>query len=313
MSGMNPVLVTGAAGFLGGHLVSALVRQGFDVVSVAHKRGMEQDKRHFRLDLCDAAALQTLFRQFRFSSVIHLAAAGVSAESEDFETLAAVNIQATAALGRLALANHVDRFLHVGTGYEYRPQAQPMDESTPLAAPNLYGASKTAGWMLLDALHRLDGLPLVTFRPFSIYGPGEGAGKLVPYTIRQALAGDPIRLSLGSQVRDYVFVDDVVEALRLGLTAPSAVGRVYNIGSGPEEARSVRSLVEEILERMNAPLRLCWFDRASRGRRDPPYLVSDPTRAQLELGWRPRVGLAEGLTRTIEAWKDQPAAQEMSA
>ena len=310
---MNPVLVTGASGFIGSHLVRALVRQGFDVVSVFHKSGIEEDKRHFRLDLRDTAALERLFRQFHFSSLIHLAAAGVSAETETFEALAAVNIDATATLGRPAVANNVDRFLHVGTGFEYKPQAYPIDESTPLEAPNLYGASKAAGWMLLDALRRLEGLPLVTLRPFSIYGPGEGAAKLVPYTILQAFAGEPIRLALGSQVRDYVFVEDMVEAVRLALTAPCAIGRVYNIGSGPAEARSVRSLVEEILQLIGAPPRLCWFDRASRSRRDPPYLVSDPTRAHIELGWRPRVSLAEGLARTIESYKATPAAKEMSA
>lgn len=170
---MNPVLVTGASGFVGSHVVRALVRQGHDIVSVFHKSGLEEDKRHFRLDLRDFAALEKLFRQFRFSSVIHLAAAGVLAESETLDALSAINVEATAALGRLALANNVDRFLHVGTGFEYRPQAHPIDESAPLSAPNLYGASKAAGWMLLDALHRLEGLPLVTLRPFSIYGPGE--------------------------------------------------------------------------------------------------------------------------------------------
>jgi len=309
---MNPILVTGASGFVGSHLVRSLVRQGFDVVSVFHKSRVEEDKRHLRIDLRNGVALGKLFRQFRFSAVIHLAAAGVSAEAETLDDVAAVNMLATATLARLAMTHGVERFVHVGSGFEYHPQAQPMDESTPLGAPNLYGASKAAGWMLLDALHRLEGLPLVTFRPFSIYGPGESAVKLVPYTILRAQAGEPIRLTLGSQVRDYVFVEDVVDALRLGLTAPAAVGKVYNIGSGPAEARSVRRTVEEIVQMMGAPARLCWFDRATRGRCDPPYLVSDPTRAHVELGWRPRVCLAEGLARTIESYK--PAAvKELSA
>ena len=309
---MNPILVTGATGFVGSHLVRTLVRQGFDVVSVFHKTGFEEDQRHFRLDLRDPAGLQKLFRQFHFSAIIHLAASGVSAEAENFEELVTINTLATAALARTALANGIERFLYVGSGFEYRPQAHAMDESTLLGAPNLYGASKAAGWMLLDTLRRMEGLPLVTFRPFSIYGPGENPSKLVPYTILQALNGEPIRLALGSQVRDYVFVEDVVEALRLGLTAPAAVGQVYNIGAGPNEARSVCRLVEEILSLMGAPQRLCWFDRASRSRRDPPYLVSDPTKAHIELGWRPRVALEEGLARTI-AWYKATAVKEMSA
>ena len=301
--GVNPILVTGASGFVGSHLVRSLVRQGFDVVSVFHKRRAEEDKRHFRIDLRDTAALGKLFGQFRFSAVFHLAAACVSAGAETIEDMEAVNIRATASLARIAMAHGVKRFLHVGTGFEYRPQAQPIDETIPLGAPNLYGASKAAGWMLLDALHRLEGLPLVTFRPFSIYGPGESAAKLVPYTILQAQAASPIRLTLGSQVRDYVFVEDVVDALRLGLSAPGAVGKVFNIGSGPAEARSVRRMVEEIVETMAAPSRLCWFDRGTHQRCDPPYLVSDPTKAHVELGWRPQVSFAAGLARTIESYK----------
>ena len=102
-------------------------------------------------------------------------------------------------------------------------------------------------------MHRLDGLPLTTFRPFSVYGPGENPAKLVPYVILQGLRRSRHRLSLGSQVRDYVFIDDVVEALRLGLTTPEAVGKIYNIGTGPQEARSIRQLAESIVTITGSP------------------------------------------------------------
>ena len=121
-----------------------------------------------------------------------------------------------------------------------------------------------------------------------------------------------LRLTLGSQVRDYVFVEDVVEALRLGLTGSANIGQTYNIGAGPQEARSVRQIVEDILSMMKAPERLCWFDRASRSRRDPPYLVCDPTKAHIELGWRPRVSLGEGLARTLK-WYQTAALEEIPA
>jgi nucleoside-diphosphate-sugar epimerase len=307
---MSPVLVTGGSGFVGGHLVRSLARLGIDTVSVFHHAGRQEDRYHVRVDLRDALAVQQLFREFSFSAVIHLAASGVSAETESFQDLVEVNTLATAALGRIALAHGIERFLYVGSALEYRPQAQPMDESTPLGAPNLYGASKAAGWMLLETLHRLEGLPLITFRLFSAYGPGERPEKLVPYVMMQALRDAPIRLTLGSQVRDYVFVEDVVEALRLGLTGSANIGQTYNIGAGPQEARSVRQIVEEILAMMKAPERLCWFDRASRSRRDPPYLVCDPTKAHIELGWRPRVSLGEGLARTLK-WVQASAVEEI--
>jgi nucleoside-diphosphate-sugar epimerase len=128
----------------------------------------------------------------------------------------------------------------------------------------------------------------------------------------QALREEPIRLALGSQVRDYVFVEDVVEALRMGLTASANIGQVYNIGAGPQDARSVRQLVEEILTMMGASPRLCWFDRANRSRSDPPYLVCDPTKAHVELGWRPRFALGEGLARTLK-WCQSATVKEISA
>src|SRR5579863_2445747 len=138
--GVSPILVTGASGFLGAHLVRSLLRQGFDVVSVS-RQSHQEDKRHLRLDLRDAAAIQKIFRQFPFRSVVHLAAAGVAAEGENLEDLAAVTTLAAAALGRIALAHSVERFVHVGSALEYKPQARAMDETTPLGAPNPYGVS----------------------------------------------------------------------------------------------------------------------------------------------------------------------------
>jgi UDP-glucose 4-epimerase len=309
---VNPILVTGASGFIGGHLMRTLERQGFDVVGVFHKAALEERRGLYRADLRDASAVERLFDEYEFSAVVHLAASGVSAEAESFPDILAMNTLATAVLARTALRNGVEKFIYVGTAFEYRPHAGAMNESAPLGSANLYGASKAAGWLMLDALCRHEGLPLVTFRAFSAYGPGENPSKLIPYVILQGLRRAPIRLALASQVRDYLFVEDLVEALRIGLVAPAAIGRVYNIGSGPEEAMSVRGLVEEILALMGAPLKLCWFDRATRGRLDPPYLVSDPTKAHMELGWRPRVRLNEGLRRTLE-WFQRRNVLEISA
>jgi len=309
---MNPILVTGASGFIGGNLVRDLALQKLEVVGICHPTDRVEQSGMTRIDLRNAGEVNKLFRQHKFSAVFHVAASGVSAESENLTDLIEVNTLGTALLGRAALLNGVERFVHVGSGFEYQPQATPVSESTPLGGPNLYGASKTAGWMLLDSLCRLQGLPLVTFRPFSIYGPGERPSKLIPYVILQTLLREPTRLTLATQVRDYLFVDDLIEALRLELAAPHAIGQVYNIGSGPEQGMSVRALVKKILVLMGASVTLCWFDRANRNRNEPPFLVSDPTKAHVELGWRPRVHLAEGLGRTLE-WYEARIPKEVSA
>jgi len=309
---LNTILVTGASGFIGGHLVRTLTRQGLDVIGTFHKTECGDRNGLQYVDLRKPSEVDALFRKHNFSTIYHLAASGVSGDAESFEDLIETNTLAPAGLARTALRYGVERFIYVGTAFEYRPQSRSIDESTPLGAPNMYGASKAAGWLMLDALCRLEGLPLITFRPFSAYGPGENPAKLIPYVMLQALRRSPIRLSLAGQVRDYVFIEDLVEALRLGLTIPAAAGQVYNIGSGLEEAVSVRSLAEQILLMMDASPKLCWFDSANRSRREPPYLVCDPTRAHMGLGWRPRTRLEEGLRRTLDWYKAQ-SVMEISA
>ncbi|MDQ2900200.1 MAG: NAD-dependent epimerase/dehydratase family protein [Acidobacteriota bacterium] len=273
---MKSILITGASGFIGPHLLRRLAPE--DPVTCAALSNLEP-----------------LFESHRFTHVYHLAAAGVRAESERAQPCVSCNTLGTFELARMAVRFGVERFVFVGSGFEYRPQATPTDESAPLQASNLYGASKAAGWMLLDYLRREEGLPLVTVRPFAVYGPGEHPSKLIPYVLARARERKPIRLGGGEQIRDYLHVDDVIDALIAAGNRPEAVGRVYNLGGGAANALSVRVIVHRILDLVEAPVSLCEFGAALRPRTDPAYLVANPARAAAELQWRARVTLDAGL------------------
>jgi UDP-glucose 4-epimerase len=316
----RPILITGASGFIGSHLARRLAHTGACVVGTCtarHRASRVQNlPPNFLLesaDLRNPASVESLFASHRFGTVFHLAAQGVQAESaadnqaaNSAIEIAGANAAGSMALAQIALRYGVDRFVYCGSGLEYESGDLPVDESAPLAAPNLYGASKAAGWLLLDYLCRVEGLPLTTVRPFTVFGPAESEGKLIPYVIARALRRETLQLSAGTQVRDYVYVSDVVDALILAATSENVRGAVFNIGSGAAEARTIRSVVETALDLIGAPRSLCRFGEARRTRPDPAGLVSNSARAIARLGWKPRVTLEAGLSRTIRSIASEP-------
>ena len=313
--GDSAIVVTGASGFIGRHLVARLSSEGRAVIGL-HARplaerlgrpfqaeGLFSPPRYLQVDLRDQSAVDAVFERYRVGAVVHAAAYGVSSGRNDLLEAIAMNTAATASLGERALRAGVGCFLYLGSAFEYAPRALPLDEVVPLEAPNFYGATKAAGWSLLSYLHRLEGLPLVTVRAFSTYGPGEDSAKFVPYVITRALKGEPMDLSPGRQIRDYTYVEDLIDGLVLALDNTRSVGQVYNLGIGVQGSLSVRAMVERIVDRLGASRDLCRFGELRRSRRDPPYLVADPTKAHLLLGWAPTTNLDEGLDRTIAYYR----------
>ena len=302
----SKALVTGASGLIGSSLVRHLVANGFDVTAVytteAHLFRLEDVRGHVQLaraDLCNPQAVDDMLAQAKPDFVFHLAAAGVNQEAEG-EQIIRVNVEGSAILGKAAIRHCVKRFVYTGSGYEYEPRGVPVTEDVPLRAMNYYCATKSAGWQILDYLCRHEDLPLVTVRPFSVYGPMERETKLIPLVIGKGLQREKIELTSGLQVRDYVYVDDVADALLRCAGAPdrAVLGEVFNLGAGKNGARAVRDVVKLALDRAGADTELVSFGKASRSRHEPPFHVADITKIGYRLGWYPTTPLAEGLTAT---------------
>jgi nucleoside-diphosphate-sugar epimerase len=295
------VLVTGAAGFIGRNLVGRLALDGVEVAAMARTKGprladLPRSVRVLECDLLATDQLTELMAQLRPVVVFHLAA-GVAPSTAPM-TIVQANVIGTANLLMSLLDGRLTQFVYVGSGFEYGAGAA-LGEMSPLRPMNLYGATKAAGHLLAHSYRRSHGLPVITVRPFTPFGPWEAAWRLVPFVIARALDGIDIPLTPGLQERDYVYVSDVVEALLRSVAIPATDdAAVFNVCSG--RGVTVRSLVETILRLTGSPP-IAKFGALPHRAAELMVQSGDASRAREVLGWAPKFSLADGLSETI-AW-----------
>ena len=294
------VLVTGATGFIGQRLVRRLVEAGARIYAGVAPDGrpervarLSAQAQRLIFDIRDAGAVQAAVAETAPQIVFHLAAVGVTNPGVNPVLALAVNAGGTLHLLEPLQGQDVRRVVLVGTCYEYgaREAAEGLDPF------NAYAASKVAAWAFGRMYWRAHGLPVVTVRPFQVYGPGQPDHTLVPAAIRAALAGVDFPMTPGGQERDFIYVNDVLEGMLVAAEAPGVEGHSLDLGTG--QAHTVRQVVERI-----------WAMTGARGHILPgalPYrtgevmrLAADADRTARLTGWRARVGLEEGLERTID-------------
>jgi nucleoside-diphosphate-sugar epimerase len=305
-------LVTGASGFIGANLVRHLLKVGHEVIAVSRPRatqwrlnGLSRELRILELDLGDSRAIQRAVDTARPEWIFHLAAHGAYEWQTDLETMVSVNIGATAAL--LTAARHVEAqaFIHAGSSSEYGVKTHPPREDEWLEPNSVYAVTKAAATHL-TALARTQGLPATTLRLYSIYGPWEDPGRLIPALVREALRGELPPLVSPHTARDFLFVEDCCDALvrAASAAAPSGPGAILNIGSGTQTR--LDELVEIARQALDVRVHPRWGTMNAR-RWDASVWVSDPQAALEHLGWRASTGLSEGLTRTSAWLRAHPA------
>ena len=193
----------------------------------------------------------------------------------------------------------VERFVYCGSCFEYKEGASIKETSFPMPVSD-YGVTKSSGWLLANGFYQQCGLPVVSVRPFTFYGPQELERRLVPYVILSILDGKSPELSDGMQVRDFVYVDEVVEALLRAALVKGIEGETFNIASG--QGHTVREIVQEVFSLMKTDLKP-QFGAMNRRAEDVSTLVGDPAKAAQVLGWKSSLSLRDGLIKTIEWWR----------
>jgi UDP-glucose 4-epimerase len=291
----STVLVTGAHGFIGLHLVKRLVELGADVHTVSRRvqAAPAIAATSWQVDLADAGATDDLVRAVRPDVVLHLAGeASGSREVKAVPRTFAGNLASTVNL--LTAATEVGRPRIVLAGSMEEPRAG----EAQMRALSPYAVSKWASTAYAHAFHDLWSLPTVVLRVAMVYGPGrQNEAKLVPYVIKCLLDGRAPELTSGTRQIDWVYVDDVVDAFLAAASVASVEGRSLDVGFGePVDVRQTVMLLQQIIG-TDVPahfggLQDRKFDRAC---------IADLSESGPLLGWRARVGLMDGLTRTV-AW-----------
>ncbi len=309
---MSRVLITGAGGMVGAHMVPELLNSGWEVAAMgrqdaptARLTSHQHRLQWFRADLCDREQVAGVVAAWRPSHVLHLASTPFNPPVSS-DTHVDVNVAGIDNLLDALKATPDVRVVYTGSAAQYG-EGDRLKEATPEKPTTLLGASKAAAGILLHTYGRLFGMQTIELRLFTPYGPMERPQRLLPHTILSALRKQPVRLGNGRQERDYLYIDDVVAAVHAALVAPVASGSVFNVCSGIPT--SVRALVTETLHLMGNPV-TAEFDALPTRSDEIWKLSGDSTQAQKALNWSPRVSMVEGLNRSIEWYKQNRTLAE---
>lgn len=302
------ILITGATGFVGASLTRRMVECGHEVHALVRPHNSERDApapawriaeilkeiRVHLADLLDAEAVRWAAALARPHVVLHFAAhSALHHETDEGEIL----LHTVQPLVNLASAcAGCELFINAGSSSEYGYQTEPMSESSPPNPTRVHDIAKLTQTLYGAYAARFKGLPLVTLRLFSVYGPWEHERRLIPRLILAALKGRPMNLSSPSVSRDFIYVGDVVQAVEHCLQRPIPVDEtIFNLGTGVEHSiGEVANILEEIHGR---PLLLNW-GAVERQRWDSPRWVADTTRQTTKLGFAASTDLREGLSKT---------------
>jgi NAD dependent epimerase/dehydratase len=314
------VLVTGAGGFIGGHLVERLVRDGARVRALCRYNSRNERGTLDWLEPEVTAEVEVVLGELRdvesvaaavdgTEVVLHLGAQiAIPYSYVNPRDFIEVNVLGTLNVAQAALRSDVQRVVHTSSSEVYgTARTVPITEEHPLEPQSPYAASKVAADKLMESFHRTYGLPVCVLRPFNTYGPRQSARAVIPTIVSQALAGSTIRLGALAPRRDLTYVEDTVAGFVAAACAERSVGRTVQLGANADI--SVGELVGTIGELLGRELRVEVDDERIRpDGSEVARLVSGPFLARELLGWEPRWDLRAGLTRTIE-WIDRNAGR----
>jgi len=301
------VFITGATGFIGSNLTHRSLERGAEVFINIRKtsdtwriRDILDEVDVIPVDITEYAKLKDFLKEIRPDIIFHTATYGGNAEQKNTEKIIETNIIGTVNLVQCCREIDINLFVNTGSSSEYGNKDTAMTESCLLEPVTEYGASKAAETLYCQTIAVTENLPIVTLRLFSPYGRYEQKSRLVPSVILAALQKINPRIASRQFVRDFIFIDDVLDAYEAVIDSKNTSGKIFNIGSGQQH--SVGEVVDIIVGLLGnevtyeVGMQQAW-------RNEPRFWQADIQRAKAELDWEPKYSLGKGLAATIDWFK----------
>jgi len=302
-------LVTGGSGFVGSNLVRRLLAEGHEVHVLLRSdaprwrlEGLERQLRCHHAQLEDAQAVERALLDARPDWVFHLAVYGAYSFQTGLLPMVRTNVLGTANLLAAALAAGCRAFVNTGSSSEYGDRDHAPTEEEGVYPNSYYAVTKASATWLCREAARQHQAHIPTLRLYSVFGPFEDPRRLMPRLVAHALRGRWPPLASPQVVRDFVYIDDVVDAYLLAVRTPGQEpGAIYNVGTGAQTA--LAQLAEIAVKLFGLPEPPPWGAHPGHAW-DTRVWVAQPEHARRILGWKPQIPLEQGL-RAMAAWMEQ--------
>ena len=309
---VSRVIVSGGAGFVAANLVRRLLRDGHDVIATVRPQSdtwrideIRDEIDCVELDITDAARVTDVVGRAGADTIFHLAAHGAYSWQRERGRIFDTNLGGAMNIMEAAVSHGVGTVVMAGSSSEYGFKDHSPAETEALEPNSDYAVAKAAATLLAGYVGRTESLNVVTLRLYSAYGPWEEPGRLVPTLVSHALSGRLPPLADPDIARDFVFVEDAVDAfIEAAERAEAVTGRIYNLGTGRQT--TLREIVETARRLFGVKEEPVW-DTMPQRTWDTKVWVADAARIRAELDWKPRTSLEQGLATTAE-WLERADA-----
>jgi len=307
---MSKIIVTGASGFVGANLVKKIINKN-EIYIFTRKESdtwrlndIKSEINVQTINFENKNKIQSVVNKIKPDYVFHLATYGGYPFQQDVKTIVDSNIhnsinlmQALSEYGRL------EKFVNIGSSSEYGPKTKPMKE-IDLASPIFpYGITKLTQTNFAKYFFVKNGLPSVTLRLFSVYGPLEEPGRLIYDIMTSILRKNILKLASKKAKRDFIFVDDVIEAIKKISKTPNIEGDIFNVGSGKEY--SIEEVVNIVQSKLKKDLKVSWGNiEKQRSFETNNHWIANISKIKKEIKWNPKVNFEKGLAKTFEWYEN---------